>query len=292
MPARASGCRRRRAAAGAGHGRAVHAAAARARPAAPLACRRARARLLRIQPGDDQPQRLGRRTLGPIRSSARGSPRSREGLALVGVVWRASRRRSSARRRNPDAGTPAYAWCFAALTLIATAIVMGAPERARPASHAASAWSGARIPLADALFRRLLLVFVLNGIASAIPATLVLFYIADVLRAGIAAGALSSRCTSSPPPPACRCGCVLSARIGKVHAWALGMVATARRSSGRAGSTPAMPEPFAVVCALSGLALGADLALPPSLLADVIGRAGSDAARPARTSGCGRSRPS
>jgi Na+/melibiose symporter-like transporter len=37
-----------------------------------------------------------------------------------------------------------------------------------------------------------------------------------------------------------------------------------------AGDTTA----FAIVCVLSGLALGADLALPPSLLADVIGRDG------------------
>jgi GPH family glycoside/pentoside/hexuronide:cation symporter len=32
--------------------------------------------------------------------------------------------------------------------------------------------------------------------------------------------------------------------------------------------------PFAIICALSGLALGSDLALPPSLLADVIDRSG------------------
>jgi Na+/melibiose symporter-like transporter len=31
---------------------------------------------------------------------------------------------------------------------------------------------------------------------------------------------------------------------------------------------------FTVICVLSGIALGADLALPPSLLADVIGRHG------------------
>ena len=31
---------------------------------------------------------------------------------------------------------------------------------------------------------------------------------------------------------------------------------------------------FTVICVLSGIALGADLALPPSLLADVIGRRG------------------
>jgi len=32
---------------------------------------------------------------------------------------------------------------------------------------------------------------------------------------------------------------------------------------------------FAAVCVVSGLALGADLALPPSLLADVVGRPGA-----------------
>jgi Na+/melibiose symporter-like transporter len=32
---------------------------------------------------------------------------------------------------------------------------------------------------------------------------------------------------------------------------------------------------FAIICALSGLALGADLALPPSILADVIDRRGT-----------------
>ena len=37
-----------------------------------------------------------------------------------------------------------------------------------------------------------------------------------------------------------------------------------------AGDTTA----FTVICVLSGIALGADLALPPSLLADVIGRRG------------------
>lgn len=43
-------------------------------------------------------------------------------------------------------------------------------------------------PLSNRAFRRLLLVFVLNGIASAIPATLVMVFMADVLQLGERAG--------------------------------------------------------------------------------------------------------
>lgn len=199
----------------------------------------------------------------------------REGLALVGVVVASVAPALLGAPGNPDSGLRTYAWCFAALTLIATAIVMGAPERARPASHAASAWSGARIPLADALFRRLLLVFVANGIASAIPATLVLFYIADVLREESRQGlflAMYFIAAAAGMPLWVR----LSARIGKVHAWALGMAATSAAFVWACGLGAGDAGAYAAICALSGLALGADLALPPSLLADVIDRAGSD----------------
>ena len=41
---------------------------------------------------------------------------------------------------------------------------------------------------ASARMRRLLAVFALNGIASALPATLFLFFVADVLRAEAASG--------------------------------------------------------------------------------------------------------
>jgi GPH family glycoside/pentoside/hexuronide:cation symporter len=43
--------------------------------------------------------------------------------------------------------------------------------------------------LGDAAFRRLLAVFVANGIAAALPATLVLFFVADVLQAEAWSGA-------------------------------------------------------------------------------------------------------
>jgi GPH family glycoside/pentoside/hexuronide:cation symporter len=197
----------------------------------------------------------------------------REGLALVGVVVASVAPTLLGAPGDPESGLGAYAWGFAGFTLCCTAVMLRAPAAARPARLPGSAWAGARAPLADPLFRRLLAVFVANGIASAIPATLVLFFIADVLRAESQQGlflALYFVAGAAGMPLWVK----LSARTGKVRAWAVGMVAAIAAfvwaSQLGAGDTVA----YAVICVLSGLALGADLALPPSLLADVIGRDG------------------
>ncbi len=71
----------------------------------------------------------------------------------------------------------------------------------------------------------------------------------------------------------------LSARLGKVHAWAIAMVAAIVAFVWAWGLSAGDTKAYAAICVLSGLALGADLALPPSLLADVIGRDGEQ--RPA-----------
>ena len=71
----------------------------------------------------------------------------------------------------------------------------------------------------------------------------------------------------------------LSERCGKVNAWALAMAAAIVAFVWAFWLGPGDGAAFAAICVLSGLALGADLALPPSLLADVIGRDGT--ARPA-----------
>jgi Na+/melibiose symporter-like transporter len=63
---------------------------------------------------------------------------------------------------------------------------------------------------------------------------------------------------------------MLSARIGKGRAWCVGMVvsivAFVWTFTLGSGDTTA----FMIICILSGFGLGADLALPPSILADVI----------------------
>ena len=129
------------------------------------------------------------------------------------------------------------------------------------------------LPLANPAFRRLLMVFLCNGIASAIPATLFIFFARDRLQLGSQAGyflaAYFLAGAASMP-----LWVALARRHGEARAWfwsmALAVAAFCRAYTLGAGDGMA----FGLICLLSGLALGADLALPPALLNAVIVRAG------------------
>jgi len=198
----------------------------------------------------------------------------REGLALVGVVVASVAPALMGGDGGEAAGLPRFAFAFALLLIACAAITLvAAPAVERVPDRRRFTFADMTAPLTDPHFRRLLATFMANGIASAIPATLVLFYIADVLQAEARQGlflALYFVAGAAGMPLWVK----LSARLGKVRAWGLAMavaiVAFVWAAFLGAGDATA----FAVVCVLSGLALGADLALPPSLLADVIGRGG------------------
>jgi GPH family glycoside/pentoside/hexuronide:cation symporter len=198
----------------------------------------------------------------------------REGLALVGVIIASVAPTLLADATDRDGGLASFALVFAVFALICAAITLRAPAALRHAAASAEPLA-ARLaaPLADPLFRRLLLVFLANGIASAIPATLVLFFIADVLQAESRQGlflALYFVAGGIGMPLWVR----FSAAWGKTRAWMLGMVAAIVAFVWAFALGPGDTIAFAAICVLSGLALGADLALPPSLLADVIDRDG------------------
>ena len=65
-----------------------------------------------------------------------------------------------------------------------------------------------------------------------------------------------------------------TARYGKVRAWLAAMVLAIVAFAWAALLGPGDDVAFAAICIASGLAFGADLALAPALLADVIGRGG------------------
>ena len=118
-------------------------------------------------------------------------------------------------------------------------------------------------------FRWLLSVFALNGIATAIPATLVLFFVADVIGASekvpqfllayFLAGALGMPIWT-----------LLAKRIGLRNAWLMGMIFSVLAFAGALTLGRGDSNPYLLVCIVTGLALGADLALPPAMLAGVI----------------------
>jgi len=187
----------------------------------------------------------------------------REAFALVGVLV------ASVLPALAGMGTATVVFAVAlgaGVVLLAQAPrARGAPRSAVPASMA--------LPLGDAAFRRLLAVFLVNGIASAVPATLVLFFVRDRLQAPafeplflasyFAAGALSM-------PLWVRA----VRRLGLARAWLAGMGLAVAAFVWAAFLGAGDVAAFTAVCVASGLALGADLALPGALLAGVIQRAG------------------
>jgi Na+/melibiose symporter-like transporter len=198
----------------------------------------------------------------------------REGLALCGVVIASIAPGLLGGEGGDDAGLPRFALAFAAFTALCLALLWRAPTAPRQAAPPGPLFAGMAKPLADPLFRPLLAVFLANGIASAIPATLVLFFVADVLQAESRQGmflALYFVAGAAGMPLWIR----LSAAIGKVRAWAIAMLAAIAAFVWAALLGPGDIAAFAVICVLSGFALGADLALPPSILADVIDRRGA-----------------
>lgn len=129
-------------------------------------------------------------------------------------------------------------------------------------------------PFQNATFKRLFVVFVLNGIASAVPATLILFFVQDRLQApkhmeAIFLGAYFV-CAALVIPLWLR----LIQGLGLAKSWLVGMILSILifvwAMQLGAGDTTA----FIVICALSGIALSADLTIPSALLAGVIANAG------------------
>ena len=200
---------------------------------------------------------------------------TRETLALVGVVIASVVPALLGGAGGEETGLPRFAIVFAVICVACAIVTLAlAPTAQRLPATAEPLLASIRVPLANPDFRRLLVVFMLNGIASAVPATLVLFFIGDVLGAGPQQGVFLTLyfvAGAAGMPLWVR----LSARFGKVHAWRASMVAAVTAFVWAAFLGPGDSAAFAAICVLSGLAFGADLALPPSLLADVIGRHGS-----------------
>jgi Na+/melibiose symporter-like transporter len=140
----------------------------------------------------------------------------------------------------------------------------------------ASAPPGTRLtlPFSRPAFRALLAVFMVNGIASAVPATLLLFFVQDQLQAtpGWEPLFLGSYFVSAAL--AIPLWLRLVPHLGLARTWGVGMLLSVAvfvfAASLGAGDSLA----FLLVCALSGAALGTDLALPGALLAGTIADSG------------------
>lgn len=199
----------------------------------------------------------------------------REGFGLFGVLL-----------ANVLATQAGMGWTSAALTLGLLAGVWALSRGPRPAPAAiaqateatrsateAGGWRSLAQPWQGTGFRRLMALFLVNGVASAIPATLVLFFIQDRLRAMDAAPlflGLYFLMAALGVPLWVR----LIGRIGPMRAWALGMLLSVLSFVGVLGLGEGDRAGYFAICLAGGFALGADLTAPGTLLTGVVQRAG------------------
>jgi len=181
----------------------------------------------------------------------------REGLALAGVLV--------ASVLPSMTGLGVTTGVFALALLIGVALLWRAPQPA-PQIGPVVAAAPLLLPWRNPAFRTLMPIYLVNGIASAVPATLVLFFIRDRLQAPasyFAAGALSIPLWVRAVK-----------RFGLSRTWLAGMLLAIAVFAWAAGLGTGDVTAFILVCVFSGVALGADLTLPGALLAGVIQRAG------------------
>ena len=189
----------------------------------------------------------------------------REGATLVGVLLASA--------------LPLWLGFDATSALLALGLLLGLwslrrVQVAAVAQASPSADFSRSSPWANADFRWLMLVFMLNGVASAIPATLLPFFVADRLQAPqwqplFLLGYFGAAALGLP------LWVRAVARWGLAPSWRAGMGLSVLAFVGTPWLGAGDGALFAVICVASGLALGADLALPAALLTGVIHQAGA-----------------
>ncbi len=190
---------------------------------------------------------------------------TREAFGLAGVVLSAG--------LLGGADPALLSGAFALAALLAALALRRAPlplvvEPADPGRRPVHArpWHSMRRALDDRDFRWLLGAFAASGIATAVPATLVLFFVADVLGARELAPRflllyfLCAAIAMPVWPP-------IAAKLGLRNAWLAGIGLSVIGFVWALGLSRGDSTAFAIICAITGFALAADLAIPPAMLA-------------------------
>lgn len=172
-----------------------------------------------------------------------------------------------------------WAWTRAMRPRQTAGLTTPAPVRLAQTKQPASAWTsgsptGVWLPFARPGFRALLAVFMVNGIASAVPATLILFFVQDRLQAPPALEPLFLGSYFVCAALAIPLWLALVRRIGLARTWAVGMLLSIAVFVFAAQLGAGDVAGFVAVCALSGMALGTDLTVPGALLAGTIAASG------------------
>ena len=198
----------------------------------------------------------------------------REGCGLLGILaagtvmavtadWGWSSRDANA----------ALAWLTLVSGLLAFPIMLlTVPETNHPAPPPAHrrSWLQATGVLQNGLFLRLLASWFINGLANGLPAALFLLYLDHGLGAPQQVQGVLILIYFAAAVGGIPLWLWLGRRQGKHRAWSIAMLAACSAFV----LVPLIPiggfYGFAIVCLVTGMALGADMALPPAIQADVV----------------------
>ncbi|MFO0109893.1 MAG: MFS transporter [Alphaproteobacteria bacterium] len=194
----------------------------------------------------------------------------REGLGLIGLLTASITPTLLMQHFTPRAGFALMSLAYLPLLLLISLIFLGWWRRAIIMTPAPDA---VPLHLADLLrdpwVRCFFSLYLLSAAASSIPAVLVLFFIRDYLGAepltgvflllyflsGVAAMPIWTR---------------VARMYGKIAAWRYSIFLATATFVWAFFLAPGEAVAYGVICVLAGMAFGADLALPPAILADRI----------------------
>ncbi|HSG10273.1 MAG TPA: MFS transporter, partial [Gammaproteobacteria bacterium] len=157
-------------------------------------------------------------------------------------------------------------WIAVAFGIPAFTLLLRTVPLPKPVAPAQSSWRGITD---NRLFVRLLGAWFLNGLANGIPAILFPLFCSQVLETSDQTRNLLLALYFGSAVIGIPLWLTISRRFSKHHSWSLAMTITCPAFAVAAFLGPGDTTLFAVVCLVTGLCLGADLALPPAIQADV-----------------------
>jgi glycoside/pentoside/hexuronide:cation symporter, GPH family len=196
---------------------------------------------------------------------------AREGFVVLGILFAAALPALLGLEADDQGAVlAALAWIMLLVLPVTMLILLvGVPEPSTPRPARLSLGRGLTIALRNQAFIRLVMAYLLNGIANGLPATLFLLFVADGLALPELTGLLLLLYFASGFA-AIPFWLWLSRRIGKHRAWSAAMLWACAVFVWVPLLGPGDLWPFFMICLLSGLSLGADLVLPASIQADVV----------------------
>ncbi|MEL7463777.1 MAG: MFS transporter [Pseudomonadota bacterium] len=190
----------------------------------------------------------------------------REGVTLVGTIVAVILYVSA---DGAEAGMKNIALFVVILGPITAAIALwGAPEPRNFSRERTPIFAGLKAIFANRYFTRLLTAYFINGLANALPASLFLFFIGDLLGAPDAGWLLLVYflCAILGMP----FWAWAARKLSKHRAWGWAMIWACLLFAPAAFLGEGDVTLFLIICVATGLSLGADLSLPSSIQADVV----------------------